>query len=143
MPVEMLLDLPLGLGHEAETHFVAGARGEQANGERSAVPQRIQQADAPAQLLDAPLSPGEVIRLFAGGPLEQGPQPRISRSQCLRIVERLRAHLSNMIDAHQCRRMSTVGLGQVLVLQIACRAGRGSHRPGSDGTQRPVCSGQQ
>ena len=66
MTFEMPFDLPLGLGDEAEAGAVADKAGERADGERAGIPERIQQAGAGAELLEAGLAPGEVIGLLAG-----------------------------------------------------------------------------
>ena len=81
----MLLDLALRLGHESEAQPVARARGRKTDCERAAVPQRIQQAGASAQLFDAPSSPRKVIGFLAGSALED----HLTRREALEIIVEL------------------------------------------------------
>ena len=50
MLIEMAFDLPLGLGDEAEADAIAEGGRERADGERSGIPERIEQAGAGLQL---------------------------------------------------------------------------------------------
>ena len=64
-PVEVLLDLALGLGEEREVPAVAQRAGERAHRERAGVPQRVEQARPAAELADALGAPREVVFLLA------------------------------------------------------------------------------
>ena len=68
MPVEVLLDLALGFGQKAEAMPVAKRTRRRAERERAAVPERIEQAQAPAEFADAAGAPGEVILLLRRPP---------------------------------------------------------------------------
>ncbi len=109
MPGEVLFDLPLGFGHKAKAQRIAGPRGKDANRKRTAIPQRVEQTSATTEFLDSRLSPGKVIRFLAGSAFEQTAQLRILRGECLRVVEGLRAHLADMVDAHQRGRLPALG----------------------------------
>ena len=72
MAIEMGFDLAFGFGEKAEVPFVAQQPGDDADAECAAKPQRIQQAFAAAEFVDARLAPGEVVGFFAGARLFQG-----------------------------------------------------------------------
>src|SRR5262245_56466253 len=68
---EVLLDLPLGFGEEGEIPAVPQRAGGGADGERSRVPERIEQARPAAELADALGAPREMVLLLARGLLER------------------------------------------------------------------------
>jgi len=80
MPLQMVLDLALGLRHEAQADAIAGARCRQADGEGAGVPERVQQAGAATQFVDAARGPGQVVDLFLRRMLERGAQSRVGRA---------------------------------------------------------------
>ena len=138
MTGQVLLDLTLGLGEESEIPAVAERAGESADRERPRVPERIQDARPAAELADALRAPGEMVLLLARRLLERGASLRIAGGQRLALVERLRADLADMVDAHQ--RSGVVALiGAQLGVGHAFggRASRGLGDAG-DGAQRAV-----
>jgi hypothetical protein len=70
--VEVGLDLAFGFGEEAEVPFVAQQTGDHTDAECAAEPQRIKQALAAAEFVDARFAPGEVVGFFARGLFEFG-----------------------------------------------------------------------
>src|SRR5713226_338012 len=100
MTREMLLDLALGLGEEREIPLVAEGAGQGSDGERSGIPERVQQARPAAELADALGAPGEMVFLLARRLLERSPRRRVPRREALALVEGLRAHLADVINAH-------------------------------------------
>jgi hypothetical protein len=131
---EVLLDLALGLDHEPEADRIADAPGQQPDAERAGVPERVQETRPRAEFAQALLRPGEVVGLFACGVLELAAQRIVPRRERLRRVERLGAHLANMVDAHQ-------RAGKPALRVIECRWWFGGHRAGAAGVtgarQRP------
>src|SRR6185312_8983408 len=71
VPIEMALDLVLGLGEEAEAPAIAREAGNDAPGERSRVPEGIEHARARAELAQAVAAPREVVSLLRSGGLER------------------------------------------------------------------------
>jgi len=142
MAGEMLLDLAFGLGHEAEADCITGTPGDEPDAEGARIPERVEQALVGAEFAQALACPREMVGFFARGPFESAAQRRVARAQRLGAVECLRAHLADMIDAHQCARQPTVSVGQrgrlaarrSRSLRVACAA---------DGAQRLVGGGQQ
>ena len=51
VPFEMPLDLALGFGHESQTHAVAQAPGDGAEGERPRIPERVQKTHPPSSAM--------------------------------------------------------------------------------------------
>ena len=113
--------------------------------EGAGVPERIQQRTAgrPVRRAARGSRPdGRFLR--AARLLEVRPQGRIARGQRLRRVERLRADLADVVDAHQrarfpalARRSSRVLVGR------AGRAGRASRAAGEKRAQRAVGGAQE
>ncbi|MNY23962.1 hypothetical protein D3C86_1576500 [compost metagenome] len=97
----MVLDLALGLGDEAQAHAVTGATGQEADGERARVPDRVQQARTRAEFAQALGAPGEVVFLLARGGIHLRPHRRGARRDLLRLVQGLGADLADMVDTHQ------------------------------------------
>jgi hypothetical protein len=100
MPFEMLLDLSFGLDDETEARRIADASGDEP------------MAKAPAYhsgLSRLGLAPSSSSRCWVQARWSSLPAPLhrnalqalVSCGQRLRLVERLRAHLANVIDAHQ------------------------------------------
>ena len=114
--VQMRLDLALGLRHEAQAQLVAQPARHQAQSEGARIPERIEQAGAAAELGNALRAPRKMVFFLARGALERLTRVRIARRQGLPLVERLRAHLAHMVDAHQRRSVPAV-----LLLQLRLR----------------------
>ena len=65
MSLEVALDLRFGLGEEAHAPAIAGDAGNDAERERTRIPERIEQTRARTQLGEAPAAPREVVALLA------------------------------------------------------------------------------
>ena len=76
VPVEMLLDLPLGFREKRQVPAIAERTGKRADGERARIPERIKQARPPAELTNALGAPGEVVFLLARRMLERASRAR-------------------------------------------------------------------
>ena len=141
--VEMALDLPLGLGDEAEARRDRRASGGQrADREGAGVPERIEQARPRAEFLQARLAPGQVI----APPRARPPCSRRARvlgagEQGLAVVERLGGDLPGVVHAHQGRGTAPLGLRKWG--SGAGRAGKGAAgaRRCKDGAQRAIGGG--
>jgi hypothetical protein len=127
MTVEVGLDLPLGLGHEAETGSVASTAGEHADGESTGIPHRVEQRRAPAEFGDALARPGEVVAFFAGRLAQASPQGLVGGDRCLPVVQSLGAHLTDVIDSHEGGGQPAFVGAEILVGQAkrGARAGSG------------------
>ena len=140
MSLQVLLDLAFGFRHEAEAGAVADARGSQADRERASVPERVEQAGPATQFADALLRPRQVVGFLARGLLEHGPQFGAARRERLRVVQRLRADLADVVHAHQRDRFARFVVGERLGLahpdggrRARRRRSRGQRAQGSIG----------
>src|SRR3970282_1000093 len=68
---------------------------------RAPDPERMEQPRPPAERADPVHAPGEVIALLARRALERRPRLLVARRHGLPLVQRLRADLAHVIDAHQ------------------------------------------
>ena len=134
VPGQMRLDLPLGLGHEAQAEPVAGAPGRQPQQQRAAIPERSEQRRPGAQLAQSLARPGQMVAFLARGLAELARQSRVGGRSGLAFVERLRAELADVVDAHQRGRQMP-----------GCRFGRlGRIAPGDrQRPARPAHAGQR
>src|SRR5262245_19776816 len=87
MPLEVPLDLPLSLSEKAEVPGVAELARDKADRERTGVPERIEQARAPAEFRDALLGPREVVFLLVRRLLERLFELHVIRRQRLALIE--------------------------------------------------------
>ena len=101
MALQMGLHLPLGLHHKSEADAVTGQPRNCANRKSPAVPEWHQVTDSAAELVQTLARPGEVIQFFLRCVGKMGLQQWIAAGQRLRLIERLRAHLAHVVDAHQ------------------------------------------
>ena len=111
-------------------------RRERADGEGAGIPQRVEQARARAELLQARLAPGQMIGLLARGVEQQLAGCGGAGDEGLAVIERLGGDLAGMIDAHERggrARRSASG-------RAACSASR--RRPGRGAARRP-CAGRE
>jgi hypothetical protein len=134
----MLLDLALGFGEKAEVPTIADRAGKRANGERTRVPEGIEEARATAQLANPLGAPGKMVLFLARRPLERGPSPGIAGAERLSLVQRLRADFSHVIDAHQRRRMRPRWLVQLRLRDAQRRRSARRVRHTAYGAQRTV-----
>ena len=106
-----------------EVDAVADEAGERADRKRARVPQRIEERRPVVELGKARLRPREMILLLARRAAKRAAIDGIARDERLRRVERLRAHLAGVVDAHEAaprwRRSSLV------------RSASGSSAPGT------------
>ncbi len=143
MTGEVLLHLALGLGEEGEIPPVAEQAGGRADGERSRVPQRIQQARPAAELADALGAPCEVVLFLACCLLQGLARLRLPRSKRLPLIKRLRANLTDVVHPHQ-----GCGVRFRFLFQSRLRNSFGRRRPlaprdPGDGPQRAIEFGNQ
>src|SRR5436309_14259512 len=108
MSLQVRLDLAFRFRHESEADAVAETRGKQSDRERTDMPERIEQAGSSAKFVDASLCPREMIEFFIRRGEKRRAQLRVARSDRLSFVERLRADLADVIDAHQRRRFGAL-----------------------------------
>ena len=93
---------------------------------------------ATVELGEPLLRPGEVLFLFPRRLREPVAGGRVARGQCLRLVERLRAHLSRMVDPHEPRRVTPLVERELRFRQAAGRMRARTHRAAGEGAQRAV-----
>jgi hypothetical protein len=108
MAGQVLLDLALGLDDEAQVRAIADHARRDADRERAGVPQRVEQRRAIAKLLEPRRGPCEVVLLVARRCGEARLEVGIARDERLRGVERLRAHLAGVVDAHEACSVAAV-----------------------------------
>ena len=136
--LQVLLDLALGLGQETEIDTISEARGDQAEPEGSGVPQRVEQALAPAQFLDALLGPGQMLGLLVGSLHQRLTDAVVARQQRLPLIQGLGTDLAAMVDSHQ-----RGGVPALLGAEFPFRDLGAGRRPQTDGyaekcSQAPV-----
>lgn len=133
--VEMSFDLSLGFHHKTQTCPITGQGRERADGEGACIPQWIQQTRPRFQLFQPGLAPGQMIRFLAGGLEQQIPGGGAAGGKSLPVVQRLGGHLAGMVDAHQGRSGTAVGVGKVLGMPLGLSGGGGEcrQRPGGPG----------
>jgi hypothetical protein len=140
---QMRLHLMLGLDHEAKADRVAGKRSDRANGIASGIPQGIEQAGAAVQLLQPFGTPGQMIG-FLGGRMQQVLAViGIARQRRLAKVERLRADLTGVVDAHQSGGMSALGVIEIGFGDAGRRRGPLCGGRAGDSLQCAIASNQQ
>ena len=149
MRMQVLFNLTFGLDHEAQAHRIASTRRQQPERERAGVPERVQQARVRVEFPQPLLGPRKVIGLLARGVRELSSQCWVARSERLGAVQRLRAHLADMIDTHQRARQATLfvverGAGNMRHRACARRVAGTRERAKGDigGTENGVERGQ-
>lgn len=104
-PVEMIrkmsLDLFFGLRHESETHAIAAETRDGTDGNRTRVPERIQQGRARTQLFQTVAAPGQVIAFFVGRVAECNTRLGGPGREGLALIEALGRDFPGVIDSHQ------------------------------------------
>ena len=105
MAIQMLFDLTLGFGHEAETHAIAQTARCEADCQCACIPERIQQTWTRIERFEAFGGPRQMILFFDGSMIKHGPQRRRPGSEFLSLVKRLGAHLADVVHTHQTGRM--------------------------------------
>ncbi len=106
----MRFDLAFGFDHEAQVPAVATQARGHADGVAAGVPERIQQAGAAVEFVEAVGAPGEVVGFLLRGLAQLGAHRRVTRHCGLPRIQRLRADLARVVDAHQPGRMAAGGL---------------------------------
>ena len=104
-PVEVVVQvgfhLALRLGQKTKVPAISQRARDCAKAKRPAIPERIEQALAPTQFVDAALAPGQVVGLLARRLFQRRLNLRIARGQGLTLIKRLGADFADMVDAHQ------------------------------------------
>ncbi len=85
-----------------------------AEGKGAQVPQRVQEAGAALQFLQALLAPGQMIDFLGGGFVHGRLHRRIACGKGLTLVQGLGGDLSGMVDPHQAHRFCALGRRQGL-----------------------------
>jgi len=136
--IQMRFDLAFGLGQKAQVPARAEPARGIAQGERSGVPERIEQARAPFQLAHALRAPGEVILFLARRARQRRAVGLGARGERLPPVERLRADFSNMVHPHQGGRIRPLGVREPRI--GGAGIGKRARRPmdAGDAAQRRV-----
>ena len=98
---EVMFDLALGFDDEAQAQAVTQPTRGQSDQEGAAVPERVEQAGAVAQFGQALLRPREVVDLLACRLRHLRLQFDVVGGQRLRLVQRLRTDLADVVHAHQ------------------------------------------
>ncbi len=94
--------LTLSLHHKAQAHVVTTQPGRAVtNGKGSSVPKRVEQAGAPAKLVQALFAPSQVVSFFATRVGQVLTQTLVMCSQGLRGVKRLSTYLAHVVHTHQ------------------------------------------
>ena len=131
MPGQVLFDLALGLDDKAQADRVAQASCSQADAKRAGVPQRVEQTGVRTQLAQPLLRPGQVVGFLARGLVHLLAQVLGARRECLRLVQRLRADFTHVVDTHQRAGFTALRGVERTVLDCGGRAGaRGMHGAG-------------
>ena len=82
--------------------------------------------------------------MLPGRCIEMALQALVARGQRLRLVERLRAHLADMIDPHQPACMAALHIVERRIFCDRLRRARPRRVAGSgDGAKRIVCGNQE
>ena len=133
MTGQMRFHLTLRLHHEAQAHTRPEAPRQQAQSESTCIPERVQQRRASTQFVQALSGPGQVIGFFFACGLKLDRQCRMgcavagkggARRKRLCGVQRLSAHLADMIHPHQGAGQDPVRLAQLAVANLRdCGAG--------------------
>src|SRR6185369_7751839 len=135
---EVLLDLALGLEHEAEIAAIPGNTCREPDGERTAVPQRVEKRRPVGKLVQTLPGPREVLFLLERRARELVLDGRVARNESLGRVERLRADLAGVVDAHECRCMALLVDRELAIFELAAWHGpHGDGAPG-EGAQRAI-----
>ncbi len=114
MAIQVLLDLVLGLGDEAQADPVARAPRRPADGKRARVPERVEQAGTRAELAQPFGAPAKVVFFLARRLIHLGANLRRARGQLLGLVKGLRADLAHVVDAHEPSHVAALRLVEAL-----------------------------
>src|SRR5262249_17788492 len=127
MARQMLLDLALGFSEEREVPAISERACGDTQRQRTRVPDGIQQAEATSQLVYAIGAPGEVVFLLARCLLERSTGSGVTASERLALIQRLRAHLANVIYPHQRGCVLALRCTQLRFFDVLCgRAATGT-----------------
>src|SRR5664279_5680860 len=111
MALQVRAYLTFCFGQKSQIPFVAQCSSQCAKRQRSRIPERVEQTQASAQLIHTVRSPGQMFGLLPSRVLEFLLNQRITRSECLPLIQGLGAYLAGMVDAHQ--------RGRVLLFRLA------------------------
>ena len=143
MAGEMRFYLALGLDDKTEALGIAYPRSQRADHIRPCIPKRIEQTDPRAELLQALRRPREMILFFAPGLLEQVSQFLGLRKHPLCVIECLRAHLTDMIDAHQPSAVAALRIVHLTFRDLRRRIGPGGGCHAGYDANQPIHPGNQ
>ena len=99
--VQMALHLPLGLDHETKARAVSCGSSENADSERAAIPQRVEQARSRAQFLQSSFAPRQMIGFFFRGAQQKVPRRIRTGYQRLAVIESLGGNLACVVYTHE------------------------------------------
>src|SRR3954468_21931707 len=134
----MLFHLPLGFREKSQIPSVAERSGDRPDRKGAEIPDGIEQAGAASKLAHPLRAPGQVVLFFPCRALERLTRMRIFGRQRLTLIERLRAHLAHVVNAHERGGMPAVVLAQLSLRQRVCRRGATRLCDVTYGPKRPV-----
>ena len=105
---QVLLHLSFGFHHEPQADRIVCSSGQQANGEGSGVPHRVEQTGAPAQFGQPLLGPCQMVGFLAACRLHLLAQLRCPGRQRLGCVQGLGTNLADVVDPHQRARQTAL-----------------------------------
>lgn len=138
MAIEVLLNLPLCLGHEPKAERVSCAPRNHSNGKCAKVPKQIQAAGVPPKRLETLRCPRKVISLLQRRLTKPRSKLAVACSQRLRLIQRLRTHLADMIDTHQFNGLSPLLCVEICARQTLTRRRATAARYPNDALQRNI-----
>ena len=105
----MRFNLAFGLDHEAKVPAITAHPGNNPDAITAGVPERIQQARATMQFIEAIRAPGQVIGFLLRCREQLRARGFVVSHRRLTHIQRLCADLAGMVDAHQPGGMSARG----------------------------------
>lgn len=137
-------DLPLRLLDKAERPPVAEDAAGSTNEPCAAEPERREPAGTAIKLREPRFAPEQVITFFASRLAQVAGDVRITRHCGMALVQRLRRHLTGMIDAHEAGSVTAFAGIQFCIGDIGgwIRAGAAGGRSGNS-AQRVIDPGQE
>ena len=110
MSLKVVLNLAFRFDQESHAPFVSRQSGNHTKRKGARIPGGIEHADAGAQGVKPMLAPSQVIPLFRRSNFQRLANIRLSRHQCLSLVERLGTHLTSVVDPHKACRLNLFSL---------------------------------
>ncbi|SOT94099.1 hypothetical protein CFBP6762_00543 [Xanthomonas arboricola pv. fragariae] len=119
----MRFDLALGFDHEAQAPVVAAQSGQGAERVAAGVPERVEQAGAAVQLVQAVGAPGQMVGFFLRRLQQMMLGVGIAGDRGLAEIQALRADLADVVDPHQAGGVATLVRFQCDVGRVGGRVG--------------------